>query len=502
MKDVETNVEQFKRNNNISTDLRTQSGLLLENVSDLEKMITQQEVQTNVVGSIEQHLNSNAFRVVPGALVIQDPTYLSMVEKYNMLVLERDNQLQTTKEDNPFIKSLNQQILNLKADILTSLSNIKRGMRIAKNDFSQKKDRLLGEISLVPSKERAFIEISRQQNVKQQLYLYLLQKREETAISKSGTLANSRLIEPAISGPLPFSPKRKLIYLGALVIGILIPAGLIFAKDLLNNKITRKEDITRITEVPIFGELGHNNTGENIIARQDARTVLAEQFRLMRTNLHFLLKGNTHQVILLTSSMSGEGKSFLCANLALSLAISGKKVVLMELDLRRPKVSKLLGLPGNKGFTNFVVEDMPMSRLLQPTTLDPNLFVISAGTIPPNPAELILMEKVTTLFDYLRKEFDFIIVDTAPVGLVTDALLVSKYADANIYVVRQNYTLKEHINIINDLAVNAKMANMSILINDVKNKGSYGYGYGYGGKGYYTDQPAKKSFFKRWKKDN
>ena len=502
LKDVETNVEQFKKINNISTDIRTQSGLLLENVSDLEKLITEQEVKTNVVGSIEQHLNSNVFRIVPGALVIQDPTYLSMVEKYNMLVLERDNQLQTTKEDNPFIKSLNQQILNLKADLLISLSNIKRGMRIARNELSQKKNRFLGEISLVPSKERAFIEISRQQNVKQQLYLYLLQKREETAISKSGTLANSRLIDPPVSSRAPFSPNRRLIYIIALIIGVLIPAGLIYIKDLLNNKITSKDDITRITKVPIFGELGHNNTGETIIARQDARTVLAEQFRLMRTNLHFLLKGNTHQIILLTSSMSGEGKSFLSINLALSLAISGKKVVLLELDLRRPKISNALGVISNKGFTNYVVADMPMSSLLQPTTLDPNLFVISAGAIPPNPAELILMDKTTSLFDYLRKEFDFIIVDTAPVGLVTDALLLSKYADANIYVVRQNYTLKEHINIINDLAVNAKMTNMSILINDVKSKGSYGYGYGYGygGKGYYTDQPEKKPFFKRWKK--
>ena len=502
LKDVESNVEQFKRNNNISIDIKTQSGFLLENVSELDKMITDQEVKTNVVESIQQHLNSSTFRVVPGALVIQDPTYMSMVEKYNMLVLERDNQLQTTKEDNPFIKSLNQQVLNLKTDLLTSLSNIKRGMGIAKSNLSQKKNRLLGEISLVPSKERAFIEISRQQNVKQQLYLYLLQKREETAISKSGTLANSRLIEPAISGRVPFSPKRSLIYLGALVLGILIPAGFIYGKELLNNKITSKQDITRMTKVPIFGELGHNNTGEIIIARQDARTVLAEQFRLMRTNLHFFLKGNTHQVILLTSSMSGEGKSFLSVNLALSLAISGKKVVLMELDLRKPKVSKLLGLSGSKGFTNFVVADIPISSLLQPTTIEPNLFVISAGPIPPNPAELILMEKVTTLFDYLRKEFDFIIVDTAPVGLVTDALLLSKYADANIYVVRQDYTLKDQINIINDLAVNAKMANMSILINDVKNRGSYGYGYGYGygGKGYYTDQPEKKSFFRKRKK--
>ena len=276
----------------------------------------------------------------------------------------------------------------------------------------------------------------------------------------------------------------------------------IYLKDLLNNKITSKNDLTKLTKVPVFGELGHNPSGEIIIARQDSRTVLAEQFRLMRTNLQFILKGKEHQVIMLTSSMSGEGKSFLCINLASTLAISGKKVVLMELDLRKPKVSKALGLPGNVGFSNYVVSDLPMSSLIQPVQLHPNLFVISAGIIPPNPSELLLQDKVAQLFEYLRKEFDYVIVDTAPIGLVTDALLLSKFADANIYVVRQNYTLKEQLNIIDDLAVNSKMNNLSILINDV-NKSSgygYGYGYGYGDKGYYTDKLEKKSFFHGWRK--
>jgi tyrosine-protein kinase Etk/Wzc len=434
LSDVEKNVEQFKKENSISSDIKEQSSLLLGNISELEKQIIQQEVEINVLESIQEHLKSNIYRVVPGALIIEDPSYLSMVEKYNSLVLERDNNLQTARENNPLIEGLTTQIQIIRGNLLTSLANIKRGMLIARTELAQKRNQLLSEVNLAPSKERAFMEISRQQEVKKQLYLFLLQKREETAISKSGTLANSRLIDPAKSSRIPFKPNRKAVFILALVAGLIIPTLIIYLKDLLNNKIVSKTDITSATNVTVIGELGHNSTGESVIAKQDSRTALAEQFRLIRTNLQFILKGKENQIILFTSSMSGEGKSFISLNLASSLAISGKKVVLMELDLRKPKISKMLGLRGDVGFTNFVISDIPKATILQNSGIHPNLFVISAGIIPPNPAELILQEKVTQLFNDLREEFDFIIVDTAPVGLVTDALLISKYSDANIYV--------------------------------------------------------------------
>ena len=497
--DVEKNVEQFKKANRLSTDIKEQSNLILGNISELEKLIIQQEVQINVVESIERHLKSKAFRIVPGALVIEDPTYLSMVEKYNGLVLERDNQLQTAKEDNPLIIGLNQQIENTRDDLLTSLSNIRRGMVIAKDKLSQKNSQLLGQVNAAPSKERAFMEISRQQEVKKQLYLYLLQKREETAISKSGTLSNSRLIDPAKSSPLPFKPNKKIIYLFAVASGIFILTLAIYLRGLLNNKIRSKSDINKITNVPVLGELSHNETGEDIIAKPDSRTLLAEQFRLIRTNLQFILKGKENSIIMFTSSMSGEGKSFISTNLASSLAISGKKVVLMELDLRKPKISKILGLSGEIGFTNYIISDIPISQIIQQSSIHPNLFVIGAGAIPPNPAELILENKVEFLFSNLRKDFDFIIIDTAPVGLVTDALLLSKYSDANIYVVRQNYTIREQLNIVHDISINGKMANVSILLNDVTLKSNYGYGYGYGHNAYYTLDPKKSTFFRKWK---
>ncbi|MEP7318536.1 MAG: polysaccharide biosynthesis tyrosine autokinase [Panacibacter sp.] len=509
LSDVEKNVEQFKLKNNVSLDIKEQSQLTLSDISDVQKRLIQQEVEISVVESIQGHIKGNSYRVVPGALVIQDPSYISLVEKYNTLVLEHDKQLQTSKADNPIVISLAQQIENVKADLQTSLANIKQGMLIARDELVKKNNQLLGVIKTAPSKERAFMDISRQQEVKQQLYLYLLQKREETAISKSGTLANTRLIEPARSNPVPFLPDRSNIYLIAFVAGFFIPFSIIYLVDFLNNRVTGRKEIISITNAPIIGEIGHNTTGEVIVAKKDSRTGIAEQFRAIRTNLEFILKGKEHQVVMLTSSMSGEGKSFLSINLAASLAIAGKKVALVELDLRKPKIAKAFGLEHTEGFSNFMISEMHPEKLPVQTAFHANLFLVSSGPIPPNPAELLLQEKMADLFNYLRENFDYIIVDTPPVGLVTDAILSGKYADACIYIIRQKFTFKRQVEIVNDIIVNSKIANLSILINDVSANSHYGYGYGYGysygysygyGKAasYYSDE-EKPSFFKKFR---
>ena len=507
---VEKDVEQFKTNNQLYTNLQEQGTLALNNINDVQKQLVQQQVQINVIQSIEDHIKNNTGRVVPNAANIEDPTYIAVVEKYNDLVLERDRQLQTSKPDNPLIKNLNTQIEILKSDVLTSLENIKAGMVVAKNDFENKNAEVLNQLKTSPAKERAFLDISRQQDVKQQLYIYLLQKREETAISKSGTLANSRLIEPAKSNQLPFEPNKLLIYAIGFFAGLLIPVLIIYLSDLFNNKITEKKDITKITSVPILGELGHNETKETVIIKQDSRSALSEQFRIIRTNLQFILKGKANQVILITSSMSSEGKSFFSINLACSLAISGKRTVLMEMDLRKPKISKELNLSFDEGFTNYMISDLELEKLAKPTDIHPNLFVIASGTIPPNPAELLLQDKVTVLFDYLKTHFDYIVIDTPPVGIVTDAVLLGNYANASIYIVREKFTRKQQIEIINELAVNNKLPNISILVNDLKPQRGYGYGYGYGyaygygyGNGYYSDdKKPRNNFLKKAKKVN
>jgi capsular exopolysaccharide synthesis family protein len=498
---VEKNIEQFKIKNQLSTDLPEQARLALNNASDVQKQLTETDVQINVVEALEDHLKGNSPRVVPNAAVIQDPTYISTVQEYNTLVLERDRQLQTTKPDNPVIQNLNSQIDGVKKNLLVSLDNIKKEMQISRNQLADKNARLLGEIKTGPVKERAFLDISRQQDVKQQLYLYLLQKREETAISKSGTLANSRLIEPGKSDALPFSPKKSLLYLATLCLGILLPTGTIYLKNVLNNTVTNVSDVVKETNVPILGEIGHNATRKTIVAEQNSRTALAEQFRAVRTNLQFLLKGKEHQIIMITSSTVGEGKSFFTINLGSSLAISNKKVVLMELDLRKPKISKELGLSTETGFTDYLISKCKKEAIIKPTQVHSNLFLISSGSIPPNPAELLLSVEVDELFAWLKAEFDYIIVDTPPAGLVIDPVLIGKYTDAAIYIVRQRQTLKEQLKIVNDFKQNNKIPNLSILINDVKLNKTYGYGYGYGYiSDYYSD--GKKQKFNFLKKAN
>ncbi|HEY6977816.1 MAG TPA: polysaccharide biosynthesis tyrosine autokinase, partial [Chitinophagaceae bacterium] len=502
---VEKNIEQFKIKNQLSTNIPEQATLALNNASDLQKQLTEQEVQINVVEALEDHLKGNTQRIVPNAAVIQDPTYISTVQEYNTLVLERDRQLQTTKPDNPVVQNLNSQIEVVKKNLIVSLDNIKKEMQISRNELSKKNDQFKTQMKAVPSKERVFLDISRQQDIKQQLYLYLLQKREETAISKSGTLANSRLIEPGKSDALPFTPKKSLLYLAALCLGILLPSVSIYLKNVLNNTVNNRSDVTKETNVPVLGEIGHNATRKTIVAEQNSRTALAEQFRAVRTNLQFLLKGKDHQVIMITSSTVGEGKSFFTINLGSSLAISNKKVVLMELDLRKPKISKELGLSTETGFTDYLISKCNREAIIKQTPAHPNLFLISSGSIPPNPAELLLSTEVDELFAWLKTEFDYIIVDTPPAGVVIDPVLLGKYADASIYIVRQRQTFKEQLKMVNDFKQNNKIPNLSILINDVRlNKTSgyryqYGYGYGYV-PDYYSD--GKKPKFKFLKKAN
>lgn len=501
---VESNLQQFKQQNEL-INLEQQGQLALTTSADLQKQIIDAEVKIAIVEQMEDFLQKNSRRLVPASLVVDDPTYLNMVQQYNGLLMERDRQVQTSKEDNPVVQQLDDQIETMKRSLLSSLQSIKRGLITGKNALQQKSSQASGQIRRAPEKERAFLDISRQQEVKQQLYLYLLQKREESAISKSGSLANSRLIEPAVTNPVPVSPKKSLLYLAGLLAGLIIPAAFLYLKELLNNKVQERKDVTSVVNAPILGEIGHNATQELVVVQKESRTPLAEQFRIVRTNLQFILGGGDHKSILITSSMSGEGKSFFSINLASSLAIAGKKVVLVEMDLRKPKISSELGVSNSKGFSSYMIGQTKLDEL---PVQHEGFYVVSSGPIPPNPAELLLQPKVADLFSYLKEQFDYVIVDTPPIGLVTDAILIGKFVNAGIYMVRQNYTFKNQLNIAKELFNDNRIPNISILINDVKVGGRYGYGYGYrygygygrGTNGYYFGNEKKTTA--KWRKGN
>ncbi|MEP7141321.1 MAG: polysaccharide biosynthesis tyrosine autokinase [Ferruginibacter sp.] len=492
---VEENLEQFKRNNQLPSTVQDKAKLAVANSSELQKQLVQQDVQLLVIESVENYIKNNTGRTVPAASGIRDPAYLETVQKYNNWVLERDRQLSTTRPDNPLIKNLDAQIEGLKKDLVTSLENAKASIRIDKGQLTKTNFGFLQDIKAVPSKERALLDISRQQNLKQELYLYLLKKREEIAISKTNTLSNSRLIEPARTNPIPLSPKTILIYLITIGAGFIFPAIFIFFRKFFNNKITGLKDITSITNIPVLGEIGHRQSKDVIVFRNNLRSASAEQFRTLRTNLELTFAGKPHQVIMITSGIIGEGKTFSSINIGSSLAISGKKVILVEFDLRKPSISRVLSLSKNIGISSFLNSENQIDELIQQSSIHPNLFVIGSGPIPDNPGELLIQDKMSKLFEHLRSSFDHIVLDTPPLSIVSDALVIGKYADVTIYVVRQNFSFSGHIEIINDLFENAKVPNLSIIMNDTNMNSNYGYKKGY--RNHYIDDKEQKYIKKK-----
>jgi capsular exopolysaccharide synthesis family protein len=496
---VEKTVQYFKQTNNIA-DLEEQSKLLLDNSSDFYKQLNQVDVQIQVAGSMLKYLKdpANSKRVVPSLLANTDPSFAGLFEKYNALQVQRDALSLSNTENNPVVKNLNGQINNLRTDLINNLTNQFNALQISRDKLVKENSNIRGEINKVPSKERQFLDLSRQQEMKQNLYLYLLQKKEETAISKAANIPTVRMIDSPKSEIEPFSPQKPLLLVAGLFVGTVLPFAFIIAKRSINNKVSSRDDLENGSSIPICGEINHHRGKTNLIVKDNSRSPISEQFRAIRTNLKFIIRNVENPIVLLTSSMSGEGKSFIATNLALTYALSNKKVLLVELDLRKPKISYNLKLNNDTGFSNYVISEINIDSIIQPSGVNDNLFVLGSGPIPPNPAELLLSSKVRLLFEQLRQKFDFIIIDAPPVGLVTDALIASEFSDANLYVVRAKYTFKGQLAIANELMASGKMKQVYFILNDADLDRSRNYHYGYGyGYGYYAEDAKKKSWWKR-----
>ncbi|MCB0698564.1 MAG: polysaccharide biosynthesis tyrosine autokinase [Chitinophagales bacterium] len=489
---IEKNLEHFKSERKL-TDLSEQSKMLIDYSTDYAKQITEREVQLRVIESLEEYLadDANKDKIVPSSLLVRDDASLASMEAYNDLQLKRAAMLMTRTENNLVIKNLDTQLETIRDDLVRSLSSMKKSVVVSINELKKKSGDLDNEIRKVPENERIFLEYTRQQHIKQELYLFLLKKREETAISKSTTLANARVIDPARTKSNPYAPQKSKIYLAAFVLGLFFPGMYLFVREQFNVKVTDKIDITGNISAKIIGEIGHKPDGSDVVVLNDSKTVIAEQFRSLRTNLQFLLTDKQHKTVLVTSSMSGEGKSFVALNLAISLSLSGEKVVLLELDLRKPKISANLNLRNSIGFTGYMAGKADIDNIITPSGLVDTLSIIPSGAIPPNPSELMLSPKVKDLFDKLKNEYDYVIIDSAPVGLVTDAQLLGKHADTTLYICRMNFTRKEQLSNADELYTTGKIKPMSIVANDVKgNNSAYGYG-GYGNDDYFEGKRSK-----------
>lgn len=512
--DVEKDLQKYKQQNNV-VNLESQSQLYLSTQSDLDKQSSQLEVQKHILGYLQEYMGNeqNKFEVVPTSLGIEDATLNDLIRMYNELQLKRESQVKTTTANNLTVKVMDDQLEKLRKNILENLNNLKSTFDLRINTINQKNQQYNSRINSVPIKEKELLEITRQQGIKQSLYLFLLQKREETAISLAATVSNSQVVDAAIGSDIPVLPSPKNVKMLAVFLGLVIPVAFIYIRELLNDKISNRLDITKITNAPIYGEIGHSHNKQTLLVRKNNRDVITEQFRMIRSNIQYMVNNNTKPVILVTSTFSGEGKSFISVNTGAVLALAGKKTVVLEMDIRKPKISQNLELSRAKGISNFLVGNMPVESLAQPVPDIDNLYVISCGPIPPNPSELLLNEKLGELFAYVKSAFDVVIIDTAPVGLVSDAFTLGKYADSTLYIVRMGYTLKKQMNFIEELYSTNKLPRVGLLVNDIKassqyysygNYGGYGYGYGYGygnSNGYYesgTNGGGKmKRFFGR-----
>ena len=484
---TERDLENFKRSAGI-TDLSSEAQIALTGNAEYEKKRVENQTQINLVMDLQRYLQGTEYEVLPSNVGLQDVGVAGAIDRYNEMVAERNRLLRTSTESNPAIVNLNASIRAMRGNIQTTLDATLKGLEITRADLAREASRYSRRISDAPTQERQFVSIARQQEIKSGLYLMLLQKREENAIVLAAIANNAKIIDEAQADSAPISPKWMTIYLAALVFGIGIPVGIIYLVGLTKFKIEGRADVEKLTSLPVVGDipLADEKVG-SIAVFENQNNLMSETFRNVRTNLQFMLE-NGKNVILVTSTISGEGKSFISANLAISLSLLGKKVVIVGLDIRKPGLNKVFNIPKKEhGITQFLTNPtINLMDLVQPSDINRNLYILPGGTVPPNPTELLARDGLEKAVETLKKNFDYVILDTAPVGMVTDTLLIGRVADLSVYVCRTDYTRKAEFTLINELAENNKLPNLSIAINGLDlQKKKYGYYYGYGKYGKY-----------------
>ena len=484
---TEKDLESFKRGAGI-TDLTSNAQIALTGSAEYEKKRVENQTQINLLQDLQKYMQNEGYEVLPSNIGLQDLNLAAAINRYNEVLVERKRLLRTSTENNPTIINLDTSIGAMKENVQVSLDRVLRGLFITKADLDREASRYSRRISEAPGQEREFVSIARQQEIKAGLYLMLLQKREENAITLAATANNAKIIDDAIADDAPVSPKRKMIYLIALVLGVGIPVGVIYLLELTKFKIEGRSDVEKLTSVPIVGDIPLTDEKQGAIAVfENQNNLMSETFRNIRTNLQFMLE-NDKKVILVTSTVSGEGKSFISANLAISLSLLGKKVVIVGLDIRKPGLNKVFNIPRKEvGITQYLANpEKNLMDLVQLSDVSKNLYILPGGTVPPNPTELLARDGLDKAIETLKKNFDYVILDTAPVGMVTDTLLIGRVADLSVYVCRADYTHKNEYTLINELAEKDKLPNLCTVINglDLKRR-KYGYYYGYGKYGKY-----------------
>ena len=496
--DVEKQGESFKSEHHL-VDVTSDAAAYLGKEGELEKKVVETSIEMNLADFMNKVIDEQTGydQLLPANLGFKDPSVSQMTTQYNTLVLERNRLRETSGGKHPGVASIESQLANLRSSLKTSLANTRNSSQIQLNKLKSEEEMYQAKISDIPLFEREYRDILRQQQIKESLYLFLLQKREQNEISLAATVANTRVVDEAYSTGIPVSPKKYLIYLIAIVIGILFPVSIIYIQDLLNNKIRSREDFSQ-GGLNVLAEIPETKKTDELLILNYPHSSIAESFRALRANLSFVLpKDGDGKVISVTSSIGGEGKSSTSINLAFIYSAIGQKVLLVVTDLRKPKVHSILNIKSRYGLSNFLAnneltaDDIIVSRTMNDHSID----VINAGDIPPNPSELLMSGRFDELIDDLRKKYDYIIFDNAPVGLVADALTTNRFADVTLYIVRSGFVDKKFLHQINELSKKQKLNNLYVMINAVKQQHTsytYGYGEGIGKKKWWKKMPFSR----------
>lgn len=491
---TEGQLENYKKRNNM-VELKTNATQAVANADQYAQKLSEANTQVALLDELTKYMNepSNRHQPIPSNVGLSDASATSLINEYNKIALQRNQLLHSASENSPTVTPLTAQLDDLNSSIKRAMTQARAGLKIQRNSIAAQAGKYEGQINNTPEQERMLTQIGRQQEVKSGLYLMLLQKREENSISLAATADKGKLIDtPVFAGKV--TPKNSIIMLIALILGLAIPAGILILLEFFRYKIEGHNDVEKLTNLPIIADVAiaseRAKTKADIVVHENKNNLMEEIFRSLRTNLQFLLKQHD-KVIMFTSTTSGEGKTFIASNVAISFALLGKKVILVGLDVRKPRLAELFEIDDHHhGITNLLVKDevnwSDVKEQIIPSGINDKLDILMAGPVPPNPGELVTRESLDQTMEQLKEHYDYILIDTAPVGLVTDTLALGRISNATVYVCRADFTQKASFGLINSLSMEKKLPNMSIVLNGVDlSKKKYGYYYGYGKYGKY-----------------